>query len=57
MFAVYCPRHASRVLLFTEHITEIVNRPDGIDLRWRCPCGAAGTEHYAPPPAAAEKAA
>jgi hypothetical protein len=45
MFAVYCPGHHRRVLLFSEHITELVNQPGGFMLRWRCPCGATGTEH------------
>ena len=45
MFTVYCSGHASRVLLFPEHIVELHNRPAGIDLRWRCTCGTAGTTH------------
>jgi hypothetical protein len=45
MFAVYCPGHHGRVLLFPEHITELINQPGGIMLRWRCHCGATGVEH------------
>src|SRR5579863_5099648 len=29
MFTVYCSGHASRVLLFPEHIVELQNEPDG----------------------------
>lgn len=43
MFTIYCSGHDSRVLLFAEHIEELVNRPDGVELRWRCPCGTTGT--------------
>lgn len=45
MFTIYCSGHDSRVLLFPEHIEELVNRPDGVELRWRCTCGTAGTSH------------
>lgn len=43
MFTVYCSGHASRILLFPEHIEELHNSPDGIELRWRCTCGTTGT--------------
>jgi hypothetical protein len=42
MFTVYCAGHESQVLLFSEHIDELVNRPDGVELRWRCTCGTTG---------------
>jgi hypothetical protein len=45
MFAVQCPVHNSRVLLFPEHIEQLVNRGDGVELHWRCTCGATGTHH------------
>jgi hypothetical protein len=45
MFAIYCSGHQSRVLLFSEHIDELVNGPDGVLLRWRCTCGTTGTTH------------
>jgi hypothetical protein len=45
MFAIYCSGHRSRVLLFSEQIEELVNRPDGVELRWRCTCGTTGTTH------------
>jgi hypothetical protein len=42
MFAIYCPGHEGRVLLFPEHIEQLVNRADGVELHWRCTCGSAG---------------
>jgi hypothetical protein len=45
MFVTYCSGHGNRVLLFPEHIEELVNRPSGIELRWRCTCGTTGTTH------------
>ena len=42
MFAVYCSGHGSRVLLFSEHIEELVNCPEGMHVRWRCTCGTMG---------------
>ncbi|MGH9125018.1 MAG: hypothetical protein ACRDZ8_09885 [Acidimicrobiales bacterium] len=45
MFTVYCSGHASRILLFPEHIVELRNQPDGTELRWRCTCGTTGTTH------------
>jgi len=44
MFTVQCPGHNSRVLLFPEHIEQLVNRGDGVELHWRCTCGATGTD-------------
>jgi hypothetical protein len=43
MFTVYCSGHASRILLFPEHIVELQNGPDGIHVRWCCTCGTTGT--------------
>lgn len=43
MFTAYCPRHGAKVLLFPEHIIELRNRPNGVELSWRCTCGATGT--------------
>jgi hypothetical protein len=45
MFVIDCPRHQSRVLLGTRSIEALVNTPDGIDVHWRCQCGARGTLH------------
>jgi hypothetical protein len=42
MFAVNCPHHRSRVLLWSDNIETIVNGPAGIEVHWRCPCGGAG---------------
>jgi hypothetical protein len=43
MFVVHCSGHNSKVLLFSEHITELVNQPFGVELKWRCTCGTTGT--------------
>ncbi len=42
MFTVHCPRHGARVLLGPRSIEALVNRPDGLELSWRCHCGARG---------------
>ena len=44
MFSVYCPGHRQQVLLFSDNIESLVNRPSGVELRWRCTCGTAGVE-------------
>jgi hypothetical protein len=44
MFQVYCPHHGRSVLLFTDNIRGVINHPDGIELQWRCSCGAAGVQ-------------
>jgi hypothetical protein len=44
MFDIYCPRHESRVLLGNRSIESIVNTATGIEVHWRCRCGATGTE-------------
>ena len=43
MFDITCPVHGARVLLTADHIEGVVNRPDGIELRYRCWCGHRGT--------------
>ena len=43
MFAVYCPHHQSRVLLGSRSIQALVNTGHGVELHWRCRCGAEGT--------------
>jgi hypothetical protein len=43
MFAVYCPRHRSQVLLGPRSIQSLVNTPDGVVMQWECHCGAVGT--------------
>jgi hypothetical protein len=44
MFDVFCPRHGRLVLLGPRNIVALENTTDGIVLRWRCRCGATGTE-------------
>lgn len=41
MFAPYCPRHGSHVLLSTDDLT-IRNTTAGIEVVWRCSCGHVG---------------
>lgn len=43
MFSVQCPGHGRAVLMTAANITSIVNRPDGIEVHWRCRCGAVGS--------------
>jgi hypothetical protein len=57
MFTVYCSGHGSQVLLFTEHIKELLNGPDGIELRWHCTCGTAGTTQIHRGPASLQEVA
>jgi hypothetical protein len=42
MFAPYCPRHRSHVLLSTDDMT-IRNTPQGPIVSWTCSCGYHGT--------------
>lgn len=42
MFAPYCTRHGSRVLLPTSAITALVRGMDGIEAEFICHCGARG---------------
>ena len=45
MFLVYCPRHQAQMLLFVDDIVELINHDHGIDVHWRCSCGAEGVQH------------
>jgi hypothetical protein len=45
MFATYCSGHEGRVLLFPEHIEQLVNCADGVEVHWRCTCGTTGIHH------------
>jgi len=45
MFDVFCRRHRSRVLLSTDNIEALLNRPEGIELHWHCWCGERGVTH------------
>ena len=42
MFAVWCEKHGSRVLLSSSSILSLANGPKGPALRWRCTCGHEG---------------
>jgi hypothetical protein len=42
VFAVYCPRHRGRVLLFAQDIESLHNTDRGIELVYRCFCGHRG---------------
>ncbi len=44
MFAVYCPAHRSRILMFADNIEALVNGPGGVEIHWRCGCGEVGVE-------------
>jgi hypothetical protein len=46
MFSVYCPGHGSRVLLTSDNIEAVVNRPEGVELHWRCTCGEVGNQPF-----------
>jgi hypothetical protein len=48
MFVVYCSQHGARVLLSPANIEAIVNGESGMELQWRCTCGATGVEHIDP---------
>jgi hypothetical protein len=50
MFDVYCPRHRSRVLLFSDNVSALVNRPDALELHWRCTCGHTGIRRFSRSP-------
>jgi hypothetical protein len=43
MFSVFCTGHGGEVLLWASNIIGMVNTAEGIELRWRCPCGSTGT--------------
>lgn len=39
MYAPYCPRHGSRVLLSWPRLRWLENTPEGIELTFECYCG------------------
>jgi hypothetical protein len=41
-FAVDCPAHGTRVLLFAHDVTGMQTTPRGIEVRYRCFCGNEG---------------
>ena len=42
MFEVFCPRHATEVLLAYDNIVSVVNGPTGVEMEWECYCGQHG---------------
>src|SRR6266567_7936591 len=42
MFAVWCERHETRVLLWPACITALERSNDDLAVHWRCPCGEEG---------------
>lgn len=42
MFAPYCERHGSRILLSTTAITALESTANGIVARFECSCGQVG---------------
>ena len=58
MFAPYCPRHGSHVLLSADDLS-VRNTAAGIEVVWRCSCGHVGrrlTGAAAPAEASADRA-
>jgi hypothetical protein len=43
MFAAYCPRHQSKILLSTDAITALIRTEDGLLAHFVCTCGEPGT--------------
>lgn len=43
MFAVHCPSHGSRVLIFNSGVERVRNTERGIEVDYRCSCGQRGT--------------
>jgi hypothetical protein len=43
MFAVHCPAHGGRVLIWTSLVEAVRNVADGIEVDYRCTCGYRGT--------------
>jgi hypothetical protein len=42
MFAVHCPRHNARVLIWTSMVDRVVNTSEGIVVHYHCTCGHRG---------------
>lgn len=58
MFAPYCPRHGSHVLLSHDDLT-VRSTDQGIEVVWRCSCGHVGrtrTGAHARPAPASDRA-
>ena len=43
MFTAHCPRHLAPVLLGPRSIERVVNTTGGVEVSWRCHCGAKST--------------
>lgn len=43
MFAIDCPQHGSKVLIFMSGVKAIRNTDEGIEVDYRCTCGHRGT--------------
>ena len=43
MFAVHCPRHGTRVLIWSSGVESVRNTEHGIEVDYRCTCGHRGT--------------
>lgn len=43
MFAVHCPAHGGRVLIWTSLVEAVRNVAGGIEVDYRCTCGHRGT--------------
>jgi hypothetical protein len=43
MFAVFCERHGTTVLLGSADVVAVMNVPDGPLMHWECFCGHTGT--------------
>jgi hypothetical protein len=46
VFTVHCPNHRAEVLLGTRSITAVRNHRKGVEVDWRCRCGATGTLRF-----------
>jgi len=57
MFAPYCPRHRSRVLLGYESVVDVEQTPFGPKVMLRCHCGELVSHDAAEPQAASAEAA
>lgn len=49
VFAVWCPRHRARVLLFVDSIVAMHATAQGITIGYRCTCGYEGVSVPAGP--------
>ena len=57
MFSIHCPSHQTQILLGPRAIEALVDTAEGIELHWRCHCGATGVETLGTTRSAAPSAA